>query len=76
MSDDFQLLVHQGVGRELLPPMPREEMIIPSGRGAAAQRELYSALMTGFGDEEQDQLERLMIDNIARLRDDGDSYAP
>jgi hypothetical protein len=32
--------------------------------------------MTGFGDEEQYQLEQLMIDNIARLRDDGDSYAP
>jgi hypothetical protein len=89
MNDD-QLMVQPGGDRQMplpplrgatpplpaTPPMPREEMIIPRGRGAVAQRELYGALMTGFGDEEQYQLEQLMIANIARLRDDGDSYAP
>jgi hypothetical protein len=40
------------------------------------QRELYSALMSGFGHDEQVELERLMTDNEERLRETGDGYAP
>jgi hypothetical protein len=77
MSDDNQLVHPAEVDdRRQLPPLPRAEAIIPSGRGAEGLRELYGALMTGFGDAEQQDLEHLMIDNITRLRDDGDSYAP
>jgi hypothetical protein len=60
----------------LLPPLPRDEAILPGGPGVGAQRELYGALMKGFAAEEQDDLEHMMIDNIERLREDGDSYAP
>lgn len=60
--------------RVVLPPLPREEVIIPSA--SATERELYEALMTGLPDGDQDDLEDLMIDNIERLRADGDSYAP
>ena len=49
-------------------------MIIP--REAEAARELYGALMSGIPSEEKGELEDLMIDNIERLRTDGDSYAP
>ncbi|MDX6223616.1 MAG: hypothetical protein QOD91_2670 [Frankiales bacterium] len=59
-----------------LPPLPRDEVILPGGPGTGAQRELYGALMKGFGPDEQDDLEHMMIDNIERLREDGDSYAP
>jgi hypothetical protein len=77
MSDDSQLVHPTEVdNRGHLPPLPRPEAIIPSGRGAEGLRELYGALMAGFGDAEQLELEQLMIDNITRLRDDGDSYAP
>jgi hypothetical protein len=58
------------------PPRPRDEEIFPAGGAVAAQRELYQALISGFQDEEKDGLEHLMIDNIERLRMDGDSYAP
>jgi len=58
----------------LLPPLPREEAIIPTA--SANARELYEALMTGLPHEDQGELENLMIDNIERLRSDGDSYAP
>ena len=58
----------------VLPPLPRDEAIIP--REAAAARELYGALMSGLAGEEKGELEHLMIDNIERLRSDGDSYAP
>lgn len=54
----------------------REQVIIPYGSGTTAHRELYGALMKGFGNGEQDQLEDLMVDNIERLRADGDSYSP
>lgn len=37
---------------------------------------IYSALMSGFGDDEQHSLERLMHDNEERLRETGDGYAP
>jgi hypothetical protein len=60
--------------RVVLPPLPRDEAIIPSA--SATERELYEALMTGLPDEDQGGLEDLMIDNIERLRADGDSYAP
>jgi hypothetical protein len=60
--------------RVALPPLPREEVIIPSA--SAAERELYEALMTGLPHEDKGDLEDLMIDNIERLRSDGDSYAP
>jgi hypothetical protein len=77
MSDKKQLLrPADAESRPQLPPLPRTEAIIPSGRGAEGLRELYGALMAGFGDAEQVELEHLMIDNITRLRDDGDSYAP
>ena len=36
----------------------------------------YSALMSGFGHDERDELERLMTDNEERLREAGDGYAP
>ncbi|MDX6246249.1 MAG: hypothetical protein QOE76_3972 [Frankiales bacterium] len=74
MTDENHLLDRMGLEGPI--DRQRDDVIIPSGRGGAAQRELYGALMKGFGDHEQDQLEHLMIDNIARLRDDGDSYAP
>lgn len=57
-----------------LPPLPREEAILPVSSPTA--HELYDALMTGLPNQEQSQLENLMIDNIERLRSDGDSYAP
>ena len=57
-----------------LPPLPRDEVIIP--KEAEAARELYGALMSGLPGEEKGELEDLMIDNIERLRSDGDSYAP
>jgi hypothetical protein len=69
MNDDDNRLNHPG--RE-----DREQVIIPYGTGTAAHRELYGALMKGFGAHEQGALENVMIDNIERLRDDGDSYAP
>ena len=75
MNDDNDVLDNLDQRVEL-PPLQRDEAIIPNGTSATAQRELYSALMKGFGDQEQGALEHLMIDNIARLRDDGDSYAP
>jgi hypothetical protein len=60
-----------------LPTSPLdEEPDVPGGAGAHAQRELFGALMSGFADDEQDSLRRLMLDNIERLRTDGDSYAP
>ncbi|BEP12973.1 hypothetical protein acdb102_12840 [Acidothermaceae bacterium B102] len=58
----------------VLPPLPRDEVIIP--KEADAERELYGALMSGLPGEEKGELEDLMIDNIERLRSDGDSYAP
>jgi hypothetical protein len=51
----------------------REEPHEPVPQG---QRELYSALMSGFGHDERDELERLMTDNEERLRETGDGYAP
>ena len=59
-----------------LPPLRQDDAIIPNGTRAAAERELYGALMKGFGDQEQGALEHVMMDNIKRLREDGDSYAP
>lgn len=43
---------------------------------ATAQRELYNALMDGLAEGERGQLEELMVDNIVRLRNDGDGYTP
>jgi hypothetical protein len=67
-------LTHEGFGRlpSGLPPLPRDEAIFP----AAAHQDLYQALIGGFPEQERDDLEHLMIDNIERLRSDGDSYAP
>ena len=59
------------------PPSPRrDETLVPRSAGPLAKREIYGALMSGFAQDEQRQLEDLMIDNIERLRGDGDSYAP
>jgi hypothetical protein len=57
------------------PPRP-DEALVPRSAGAQVRREIYGALMSGFAQDEQRELEDLMIDNIERLRDDGDSYAP
>ena len=63
-------------GRAQLPPLPRAEAILPATSDAAAQRELYNALMDGLAEGERGQLEELMVDNIVRLRNDGDGYTP
>jgi hypothetical protein len=80
MNDDpRQDVVAQRTAEDVtivLPPLPRDEAIFPADGSSAAQRELYQALISGFQEEEKDGLEDLMIDNIERLRSDGDSYAP
>ncbi|MDX6256010.1 MAG: hypothetical protein QOJ11_2344 [Frankiales bacterium] len=76
MNDDLDNSAQAAQEELRLPPLPRDEAILPDGPGARAQRELYGALMKGFESEERDDLEHMMIDNIERLRDDGDSYAP
>jgi hypothetical protein len=65
-----------GTSGRPLPPFRREEALIPHDAGARAQHDVLEALMSGFPEDEQGQLEHLMITNIERLREDGDSYAP
>ena len=48
----------------------------PQQEPQGARRELYSALMSGFGTDEQHELEELMHENEERLRELGDGYAP
>lgn len=73
--DSIELDSHEQANDRAVAPV-NDDAIIPSGIGAAAQRELYGALMEGLGRQERDDLVHLMVDNIERLRSDGDSYAP
>ena len=66
--------MHDGYQEEPHEPVPQQHDGIR--KATAPQRDLYSALMSGFGHEEQDQLEQLMTDNEERLRQTGDGYAP
>ena len=66
--------MHDAMRQEPHESVPQEHDGVRNAQ--APQRELYSALMSGFGHDEQDELERLMTDNEERLRETGDGYAP
>lgn len=66
--------MYDGRPEEPQPSVPQEHD--GSSTTTRPTRELYSALMSGLGNDEQHQLERMMRDNEERLRQTGDGYAP